>query len=350
MKPHNIPTLDGWRAVAIIMVIVCHLMPSTNSDWMWCGATGVDIFFGLSGFLITRLLLQEHDRTGQISLRGFYHRRVFRILPPMFAFLIVIALSGLFRSKLEVASTLLFFRNYLPDDGTTFTRQLWSLSVEEHFYLIWPGLLILLGIPRTKNLVGYFAFGIALWRLVAPTMLWANVTGISPSLRTDFRLDSLLWGCVVAFILQDKASKSKLTSTLRPLAWILIVSAIIAPHFVYRIPILEPFMLIGTFVIPMLTPFVLAGTVLHPQWILSRFLEFSVMKWIGKLSYSIYLWNALFLMDGKFHTQSMCINIIIVAAVASLSYYFLELPMIRLGQTISRRRSLKEGLATIPAP
>jgi len=117
----RIPTLDGWRAVAIAVVVVHHL-----ARWFYqqesayalsvtrFGAFGVDVFFGLSGLLITRLLLDEFGRTGSFDLRGFYIRRAFRILPPYLMFLAVVTATGMWRSAWEAASCLLFFRNYVP--------------------------------------------------------------------------------------------------------------------------------------------------------------------------------------------------------------------------------------------
>ena len=217
MKPRNIPTLDGWRAIAILLVMVSHSMRSDDPHWLWCGFFGVDIFFGISGFLITLLLLCEHESNGAISLRGFYIRRAFRILPPLFILLIVVGIAGLYRSRLEIAADLLFFRNYLlPEYGNGATSHLWSLSVEEHFYLIWPGLLALFGVRRMKNMVGHFACGIALWRTLARAFDWTMMPGVGENVRTDFRLDSLLWGCAMAFLVHDRKSKDKLTSTLNP--------------------------------------------------------------------------------------------------------------------------------------
>ena len=118
----RIPTLDGWRAVAITAVVIHHLArwfyqqeSAYNLSVTRFGAFGVDVFFGLSGLLITKLLLDEFGRTGAFDLRGFYIRRAFRILPPYLMFLAVITVAGMWRSGWEAASCLLFFRNYVPD-------------------------------------------------------------------------------------------------------------------------------------------------------------------------------------------------------------------------------------------
>src|SRR5262245_3887081 len=133
----RIPLLDGWRAVAIALVVWHHIGQSFySSEDAYAmsvtrfGAFGVDIFFGLSGLLITRLLLQERQESGSFHLPEFYIRRVFRILPPCLAFLAAYSALGLWRSPMELISSLLFFRNYVPQRLTGFgSGHLWSLAV-----------------------------------------------------------------------------------------------------------------------------------------------------------------------------------------------------------------------------
>src|SRR5206468_12587998 len=135
------------------------------------GQFGVDLFFGLSGLLITRLLLQEHDRAGSFNLAQCYIRRTFRILPACFAFLATYSLLGLWKSNVELVSSLFFFRNYVPVQLTGFsTGHLWSLAIEEHFYLLWPGLLALVGPKRGKKLAAILALSFGVWRMLAPAI------------------------------------------------------------------------------------------------------------------------------------------------------------------------------------
>ena len=130
-----LPTLDGWRAIAVALVVLCHLAEG-QAPWRDAsGDLGVSIFFGISGYLICTRLLDEDRSRGRISLRRLYLRRAFRILPPAFAYLTAItllALLGVFHlSLLEVAAAALFFRNYVP--GNWDSSHFWSLAVEEHF-------------------------------------------------------------------------------------------------------------------------------------------------------------------------------------------------------------------------
>src|ERR1700722_18709415 len=157
-----LPSLDGWRAVAITAVILCHAFgqessnSKINSLILNLGQQGVSLFFAISGYLITTLLVDEQQRAG-ISLRGFYIRRAFRILPPAYIYLAVLGAMGISEiihvTPGEILSAALVYSNYWPLHSW-FTFHFWSLSIEEHFYLLWPSLLALSGLARAK----WFAF------------------------------------------------------------------------------------------------------------------------------------------------------------------------------------------------
>src|SRR5579862_6300794 len=224
----RIPVLDGWRAVAILMVLVNHVGQSfvlRESDYEFSvtrfGAFGVDIFFGLSGLLITRLLLDQFRSAGSFKLPEFYIRRAFRILPPCLLFLAVFTALGFWKSNLELLSCLFFFRNYVPLNMTNFASiHLWSLAVEEHFYMLWPGLLAFVGARRSKNMAAMLALGFALWRMIDSQLPVPLLPQVPTHFRTDLRLDALLWGCVAAFILDSVQEREKLTAQLRLPVWL----------------------------------------------------------------------------------------------------------------------------------
>ncbi len=349
--PQRIICLDGWRALAIGLVIFFHCLPMGNENRAWLGHLGVDIFFGLSGYLITALLLAEHEQAGEINLKAFYRRRIFRILPPALVYLAIVGLAGLYKSGWEVAACLFFFRNYLPDArGSYITIHLWSLAVEEHFYMLWPGALVLVGIKKMTNWISYAAFAIAFWRIWGAADLSFAITGVPELQRTDFRLDSLLWGCAVAFIMQHPPSRARLAATLRPWTWALMALAVIIPNVISHSQnaALAPLLIIATVTTPLLIPFILAGTVLHPQWLLSRFLELPLLRWMGRLSYSLYIWQELFLLGGKFHAASVWVNLASTLIAACISYYLIEKPCIAWGrrQSYDTRRKLDVGIVT----
>ena len=188
------------------------------------GAFGVDVFFGLSGLLITKLLLEEARDSGRISLRSFYIRRAFRILPPYLLFLTALVVFGTLRTRLELESCLLFFRNYIPPAmGTGYTQHLWSLAVEEHFYLLWPGLLVLSGTKRGRMIAAWVAIGVGLWRVVNAQNNF--LPKLLPHFRTDLRLDALLWGCVAAFLLDNAAEREAVYRRLNGWVWTIVLVA-----------------------------------------------------------------------------------------------------------------------------
>lgn len=209
IKHTYIPTLDGWRALAILGVIVAH-----GSDAIFCpagihpsrlffdltrhGSLGVDIFFGISGLLICGRLLEEEEQLGKISLASFYIRRTFRILPPALTYLATIAVLAALGSIVvrpwEWLSCVFFFRNYVyAGQFFWYTAQFWSLAVEEHFYLVFPAILLLCGSRRARWVVVALALLVAAWRSFdfRERWLWSALPGASFYERTDIRFDSL---------------------------------------------------------------------------------------------------------------------------------------------------------------
>jgi peptidoglycan/LPS O-acetylase OafA/YrhL len=335
-----IPTLDAWRAIAISMVVLHHAAMgfyARENDYYQqtstlFGAFGVDVFFGLSGLLITKLLLEEARGAGGISLRGFYIRRVFRIMPPYLLFLTTLVVFGALRGSLELESCLFFFRNYIPPEaGGGYTQHLWSLAVEEHFYLLWPGLLVLSGTRRGRMVAAWLAIGVGLWRVVnAQSGLFPTLL---PHFRTDLRLDALLWGCVAGFLLDSEAEREMLTRRLNAWTWMFVLAAAVWCVRLYSL-------LTGLW-LAMLIPVLLAGTAVHPEWILSRVMEWKPFRWIGTISYSLYLWQEVFLAPGwaPVHVwQRWPWNILGAVAAAALSYYALERPLLRMGRRLAQRK------------
>ena len=206
-KAGYLPTLDGWRALAVTLVILCHwTLADESQGFQEYGNFGVEIFFGISGFLICTRLLDEERKHGRISLSGFYIRRSFRILPPALTYLaflgLLTAIGVLLVTPMEFISSVLFFRNYYRDPanqpGWWYTIHFWSLAVEEHFYFFFPGLLVCCGTRKAVWWVAGLALAIALWRRI--DTYFNLVTDPGAVFHTDRRLDSLLWGCFAALI------------------------------------------------------------------------------------------------------------------------------------------------------
>lgn len=333
MSEDYIPTLDGWRAVAIGLVLLSHSARSSAAA-EHLGFLGVALFFGISGYLICTKLLVERERSGAISLKRFYWRRGFRILPASLIYLTVIGLLGILAIERvkgrDVASGIFLFSNYLPDKDWD-VNHFWSLSMEEHFYLIWPVLLATLGNRHARRTALVCIAGIFLWRA------WALnhfvLAGIPTLQRTDLRLDAFFAPCALAILLREPLWRERAARWLNPV----IVVALVAALAVLRIPhtsspIFSSFrQLAQAFILPL----IIVSTVFRPATLFGRFLELSPVRWVGRVSYSIYLWQMPFFDRNGWlgsHTGSVWLKIAALLAAASLSYYLIERPLIRLGR------------------
>jgi len=342
------PTLDGWRAIAILGVIVCHAASALEVHnpralrITETGAKGVDLFFAISGFLITSRLLDEFRSTGRIHLGAFYVRRAFRILPPFLAYITVIligaALGGWVLSMADIITSLTLTRNYLApfDDGSWYTGHLWSLSVEEHFYLLWPALLILCR-PRWGGMVAFaLAILVVIWAIVEfrLQLLQRVLPDAGYYVRTDICLGKLLFAAAAAVFLDQQPALAR--RIFPPWSATLIVFVLLAV-----IAIRPP---LSIHLESVLFAALISATVVNPRTILGNALEFAPMRWIGKVSYSLYLWQQFFLPESpvlEIQRFPWCFPGMIVAAVGS--YFLIEQPMIGLGRRLlSRTRDRKE--------
>lgn len=343
-KGSYLPTLDGWRGIAILAVISSHVrwpVPWVARIAQY-GPMGVHLFFALSGFLITWRLIEEHDRTGKVDFANFYRRRAFRILPAAFAYLLAISILGfaLHRvplTRLEVAGSALFFRNYLsPASESWYTIHFWSLSVEEHFYLLWPALLFLAGFRRARFLAPALALAVGLWRFLDERHNW--VATLDPILkdnvrRTDYRLDILLFGCAAALLWREPFLR-RLLKRFAGTGLVLAALAATVACLYWTPPGYLTLLAILMAVLP-------AATVARPSSLAGRVLEFPPLRWIGLISYSLYLWQEIFfpgLPPALGLVQRIPWNFAAAFTAAACSYYLIERPMIRFGKTARKRR------------
>jgi peptidoglycan/LPS O-acetylase OafA/YrhL len=343
----HLRTLDGWRAVAVLMVIAAHVPQSAVPGLRPLGGLGVSLFFGLSGSLICTRLLAEHEARGRFDLGGFYIRRVFRILPPAFAYLAVLsvltAVGLLAVPSTAIRSCLLVTRNYVAAHDW-YTAHFWSLAVEEHFYLAFPLLLAWTGPRRGLWLAIGLAAAVAGWRWAdGHWHLLAGLSGVVPQYyRTDCRLDELTLGCAAALLAYRHADK--LGGRIVGLAAWAGTLLIVAAAFGVAVP--------GS-LRAALVPWAMVGTVVRPHVWLGRVLEWPPMAWLGRLSYSVYLWHALFLVGyadnraaGLRPWQDWPWNAVAVLACAAASHYLLERPLTRLGRALADRRSIARSQVT----
>jgi peptidoglycan/LPS O-acetylase OafA/YrhL len=366
----RIASLDGLRAISIALVLIAHLaympngpLPSEATRFFpgphVLGAVGVDIFFAISGFLITTLLLTERARTGSISLRGFYWRRAVRILPPFLAYLGVLALldaAGLLTIvRRDWLAALTYTANFVPD-VTVPLAHLWSLSVEEHFYLLWPLVLLVAGIDRSGR--------IALGCLVAqPILRWCFYRYGNGLIDIDYatftRLDTIACGCLLAILAHrlghpNGERPGRLASTVALLdrmprlgflagATLLLTSTFVLSHSGKYMIAVRPF--VDAFAIGLL----LWTASRTPTMGVARVLNWTPLAWCGRLSYSLYLWQQLFL-DPTHADRWVCQfpqNILLPFGMAIASYYCIERPCLRLRDRVGGSRATN---ATTLAP
>ena len=345
----RIATLDGWRGIAIVLVLMEHAASdSSYRDYWWArlGYLGVDIFFVLSGYIITSRLLEEEKKAGSISLRGFYLRRAFRILPLVMTYLAAVSVLSLFRDvdvhPSQVLGALFFFRNYQVASHSVGvpTGHFWSLSVEEHFYLFWPLLLLLNGRRRSLAIALVGALACGNWRFYdsahPDSFVGRWLPGVDAShriLRTDARLDGLLLGCAVAILLEMPS-----------------VRAFVARNFPKELPlicaVLFFFNLSLTGGYPTLANYLIiavgvACTLVVEEGLAFKWLNTRLLVWIGTISYSLYVWQQVFIYEVRVLRPLGVLNMfpynfVALAAVASLSFYCLEKPLIRYGRRFGK--------------
>ena len=336
---HYIPTLDGWRAIAISFVLFAH-----SYSWLGigttklahllhypeiavhigsAGGTGVGIFFCISGFLITSRLIDQG-----VDLKSFYVRRAFRILPPAFVYLIFVGILGALGliavHSREIVASVFFYRNYL-DVRSWFTGHFWSLAIEEQYYLVWPSVLAIAGIKRSRVLAIVGILGTVVWR----QMHWPLQDFVY--FHTDMRLDAILCGSMMALvwptlkpIIQKAPPATMLTAALGFVAADLWSTELKSGGGLIQVA------LVCTLI---------ASTVAIPARITSRILEVSPVRWVGRMSYSIYLWQQLFLRPTRSPHWQLPLRLIGIIFVAWLSYKFVERPLIAIGRRVLNPKS-----------
>ncbi len=349
----RILALDGIRGIAFLMVFFRHL------GILQTGHFGVDLFFVLSGFLITSILLQEQRRYGSISISKFYLRRALRLLPALFAVVIgvllytlimqpfakfLLALSDVWRIVLYIWNwTLTADWQHIVERHQEMYTHLWSLSVEEQFYIVWPCLLlVLLRVPRKIVLLFLFAGIIA--PAVARFLLWHEGSALWIYFRTDLRFDNLLYGALVAWLLHWGYTPKGMSRKI--LSWAGLISligliGIAMPDFITHGEIYH----LGLFsLVALFSAVTIASAVWCPLPPFRWLLEMKPLTWIGKVSYGLYLWHwPVILMVSRMTYLPSKLRVvltvtIILLAIVTISYYKLELPFLKLKDKIGHAK------------
>ncbi len=367
-KLRQVPGLDGLRAIAVVAVIVFHL----NPHWLPGGFLGVDVFFVISGYLITSLILDEHRRRSTVSLGRFWARRARRLLPALafvlFAVTVTAALvarDALSQLQSDIPAAIVYLLNWrllLSHDSyvASFGRppllqHLWSLSVEEQFYLLWPPVLLILRRRMTRGRIAWVALAGA--AVSAGLMAGLFHPGGNPSavyFGSDTHAEGLLIGCALAAAVPPWRMTASVTPTARRVlerSGLLALGVVIGGLAVLEFDSTLTYR--GGIVIVDVATAVVVATVAHPASRLGAGLARQPLRWLGLRSYSLYLWHwPIFMMtrpgsDLRWGTgPDVILRLGLTAAAAELTYRYIEQPW-RDGRALFAWRL---RLASIPRP
>ena len=338
----RIPSLDGLRAISIALVVVAHLVQGQGLPFdgsrlapLGLGQLGVSVFFVISGFLITGILASELEKTGTVSIRNFYYRRTLRIFPAYYAFLAAMAIASLFgfvhvgRAALMQATTytsnyavVTTGRSYLPEPlGNS-----WSLSVEEQFYLLWPSVLLLVGLARARNVV------IALL-LLSPVAMFAEVhihalaDGIGLTFETA--LFPIAAGSLLALVWPSLDQRPEFRWLMnRRWSIVLLAPFVFAPTIQASLEMMRHAWMLPQAIQACGLTLFLAWCVVNSTTIVGRALNARPLVYLGGLSYSLYLWQQPFLLGGRI-ARLFPLNVVLAFVCAVASHSLIEKPVLR---------------------
>lgn len=335
------PSIDGLRGFAIINVIITHLSTNKGVDICVDGTIGVHIFFLISGFLITTLLLREYVKYGTVSFKKFYIRRSLRIFPVAYLYIFtLIILNFIFQFGLSfenVITTIFYLKNF-PLANTAQTGHFWTLSIEEQFYLIVP-IILISNINRYIKIIFYLIILVPVLDYVAfnnvgifySNQIVHKITYVFVSLLdhgTMYIFVGSLFSILIfkGVIVVEKLKNKYLLSTFLFLLAILIHSTL--PLKVYVLNY------VAAYSFAVLMGFVLAIN-LYENNLLTKILSNPILVKIGILSYSLYIWQEIFTLKqpwyGAFkYSGNLYLNVAVLFIVAFCSYYFYELRFLKL--------------------
>lgn len=335
-----IPQIDGLRAISIGMVLLTH----ANFQLGTYGIIGVDVFFAISGFLITTLIMEEFSRTGTVSINKFYWRRAARLLPALFLLLIGVWIYSLLLSdvqrvqdiRFEILASLFYFYNLawlFEPIAQPVLGHMWSLAVEEQFYLIWPLVLIVFLKKNWSIHLPILFLGFVLVSLVL------KFSGLSSDIWNSLFHESLFLGCAFA-VLRKYYSIPKI-------------------HEYWYIGSLVILVIIGVFLPTGVSSYANAflhisggilGLVAIAYCLQNRqeqILGNPLMIYIGKISYSLYLWHVPIFKWFKWHSplepwQSFILKFVVTFLIAMVSYHLLERPVMDRRKDAFKRKKLQK--------
>jgi peptidoglycan/LPS O-acetylase OafA/YrhL len=362
-----IPGLDGIRALAVLAVIAYHL----GLSWAPGGMLGVGVFFTLSGYLITDLLLEHWERHVSLGLRTFWLHRARRLLPALFVMLAVVSVwvalldaAELAAVRKQVFAATFYFSNWstIVEHGSYFARfaaplpldHLWSLAIEEQFYLVWPWLLLLcILIFRTRGRLALVTLAMAVASAVAMAVMYHP--GFDPTRvyeGTDTRAFGLLVGAVLAMVWPAARLHARVPPGARNLLdGIGAVGLVAIALLVWRTGTYSPFLYPTGFVLLSVATAAVVAAVVHPACRLGPILGWRPLRWVGVRSYAIYLWQWPIIVltspaEGHAAWPVAVLQVASTLAISTLSWRYVEEP-VRHGAIGRLWRQLRSGASRL---
>ncbi|WP_390506922.1 acyltransferase family protein [Staphylococcus pseudintermedius] len=363
INPRYMPGLDGVRAVAVIAIIIYHL----NPQWLSGGFLGVDTFFVISGYLITSLLLTEYHNTGKIELMSFWLRRVKRLIPAvLFLVMGVIVLSLIFmpteiqKVRADSIAAIFYVSNwwyimqnvdYFEQFAVQPLKHLWSLAIEEQFYLVFPIVLLSLlsFIRRLKSIRIIFLILLVISMIAMMVLYVPNENVARVYFGTDTRIQTLLMGVLLALVWPPFQLKAKVNRQMRTMIDTAGVVGLAILFICFKFVSETNSILYygGFFLISTVTLLVIASSV-HPSGYFAKFLGNKVFTFIGSRSYSLYLWHYPIIVlihhqfvQGQIPPLVYVVEILLIVLMAEFSYKFIEQPFRKEGFNIFAFNHLK---------
>ena len=343
LRRKHLPILDGSRAIAVLSVILAH-----SGLFFVPADLGVSMFFVISGFLITWLLMREQDATGEVSLRDFYIRRTFRIFPAYYGFLLFSLAADTFLNDpwtpWRVATNFGYATNYynaVLGHPSNSTAHAWSLAVEEQFYLLWPlGFIALSRLGRTtmRRVLGGLILVVAAWRTFA--FLGLDLGQAYAYNAFETRMDNLAIGCAMALWAHEPAFVRGAVKLVGrwwapiPTFALLLGSRLLLPDAYH----LGPGLTIDALLIAVLFIQLVQLSDVRP-W---KFIDTPVLRWLGTISYPCYLYHSWGLGLGHKFTMLPPLGQFAAGVLATIgfgagSFYLLERPMLALRKRFTTR-------------
>jgi peptidoglycan/LPS O-acetylase OafA/YrhL len=356
----RIPSLDGLRAISIIFVLIPHfvfteqfaILSRVPDHWFEnLGNLGVRVFFVISGFLITNLLLHELEAKQTIHLPKFYFRRTLRIFIPYYVFLLIVTLVQalgwirLTSNDFLHAVTYTMNYSYAPSWEVAHT---WSLSVEEQFYLLWPAILIVAGKRRSLWIASVFFFVIAPAVRLGYSYFQPSLIPYQIRYRFETTADAIAIGCLLAGTLEWLRRQPLYHRALQSNLFILVPLIVLYAGIVMELH-RRRYWLVGIPVTNIGIAACIAWCLTNTSGRIGRILNAKPMVLLGKMSYSVYLWQQLFLNPSSpAIVARFPLNLVLVAASSFVSHYLVERPSLEMRQRLEDRLFARQKREAMP--